>query len=52
MVLQGAFQEDEDSEMLPGMDDIELTGYLGESTLGRAVWAEARVEKSEEQMER
>ena len=38
--------------MLPRKDDIEVTGYLGESTFGRAVWAEARVEKSEEQMER
>lgn len=33
MVLQGAFQEDEDSEMLPGMDDVEVTGYLGETLL-------------------
>lgn len=28
--------------MLPGMGDMQVTGYLGESTFGRAVGTEAR----------
>lgn len=35
--------------MLPGMGDMQVTGYLGESTFGRAVGT-SQMEKSEEQM--